>query len=430
MKLITNATGHILHTKGWLTRHLFLVLVLLLLPLSIAREGAAPGDIETQIYLRLTSQQFDFVRWELDAIAGKLAHSLVAPQRYMDESARKTFFLDYLQLVAEIQRLDQGINRTYADPDVKDPAAATAEARVRLAELRKIENDQQFIAEAILEEQVSSVLMDEGFSALGGVFPAVSSHFTPLPMLLVVSPRDRIERIYSLNLQHGLNTAQQEEIEETIDTEFNVSSLVTRIGGLSAYPAMLLESSSLSWVTEVTAHEWTHHYLTPRRLGRNYDASDETRTINETVASIVGKEIGREVVGRYYPELLPPEPQPAPSGSNTSSELPAFDFRAEMRETRIKVDQLLADGEVEEAEDYMEQRRQVFIENGYWIRKLNQAYFAFHGAYADEPGAAGEDPIGPAVREFRAQSPDLHAFVRRISRITTLAELQMLLNTD
>ena len=47
----------------------------------------------------------------------------------------------------------------------------------------------------------------------------------------------------------------------------------------------------------------------------------------------------------------------------------------------------------------MEQRRQLFVENGYYIRKLNQAYFAFYGAYADVPGgAAGEDPVGPAVR--------------------------------
>ncbi len=74
-----------------------------------------------------------------------------------------------------------------------------------------------------------------------------------------------------------------------------------------------------------------------------------------------------------------------------------------MHTTRVHVDELLAAGKITEAETYMDQRRQVFWDNGYPIRKLNQAYFAFYGAYADVPGgAAGEDPVGPAVRALRA----------------------------
>jgi len=166
-------------------------------------------------------------------------------------------------------------------------------------------------------------------------------------------------------------------------------------------------------------------------LGWNYDASPETRTINETVASIVGKEIGRATVARFYPELLPPEPDPTPEEPEDDNapppEPPAFDFRMEMRETRVQADALLAEGRIEEAEVYMEERRREFVANGYGIRKLNQAYFAFHGAYADQPGARGEDPIGPAVQELRAQSPDLHTFVTRAAGVTTLEELRRLL---
>jgi hypothetical protein len=73
----------------------------------------------------------------------------------------------------------------------------------------------------------------------------------------------------------------------------------------------------------------------------------------------------------------------------------------------------------------MEQRRQVFWDNGYLLRKLNQAYFAFHGAYADVPGgAAGEDPVGPAVRSLRAQSDSLANFVNTISWMTSFEQLQ------
>jgi hypothetical protein len=251
--------------------------------------------------------------------------------------------------------------------------------------------------------------------------------------LVVVSPRDRIERVYSLGLDHGLNAAQQEAIEERVEASpglpFQVSSLVTGIGGLAAYPAMLLEASSLNVVAEVTAHEWAHHYLTPRPLGWSYDATPDARTINETVASIVGTEVGRRMVARYYPELLPPELQAGseePPEEVPSSEPPTFDFRVEMRETRIRVDELLADGRIEEAEAHMEERRREFVANGYAVRRLNQAYFAFHGAYADEPGAAGEDPIGPGVRELRALSPDLRTFLARVAQVTTLAEVEEL----
>jgi hypothetical protein len=97
-----------------------------------------------------------------------------------------------------------------------------------------------------------------------------------------------------------------------------------------------------------------------------------------------------------------------------------------MHETRTNVDQMLADGKIEEAEAYMEARRQFFWENGYRIRKLNQAYFAFHGAYADLPGGAAgaEDPVGPAVRTLRAQSDSLADFINRISWMWSFEQLQ------
>lgn len=96
-----------------------------------------------------------------------------------------------------------------------------------------------------------------------------------------------------------------------------------------------------------------------------------------------------------------------------------------MNETRVTADALLAEGKIDEAEAYMESRRLVFLQNGYLIRKLNQAYFSFHGAYADAPGgAAGEDPVGPAVRDLRAQSDSLVDFVNTISWMTNFQQLK------
>jgi hypothetical protein len=245
---------------------------------------------------------------------------------------------------------------------------------------------------------------------------------TPTPYLLIVSPRDRIEQVNYASLIPGLSTADKEALEQAVFEQLNQSALVVPIGGLGTYPAMIGETSSIDWLAEVTAHEWTHHWLSFRPLGVRYLASPEMRIINETVASLVDREIGPEVMARYYADQL--EPVAARPAETPQQAAPPFDFAAEMGATRIEVDRLLAAGEIEAAEAYMEARRQVFVNNGYAIRKLNQAYFAFYGGYAAEPGgAAGADPIGPMLRDLRAASPSLRHFLIDVSRVTSYDEL-------
>ena len=85
--------------------------------------------------------------------------------------------------------------------------------------------------------------------------------------------------------------------------------------------------------------------------------------------------------------------------------------------TRKRVDELLAEGRIEEAEAYMEERRLLFVENGSNIRKLNQAYFAFHGTYAESPTSVS--PIGDQLHTFRDLSPDLATFIREVSQVSS-----------
>ncbi len=88
---------------------------------------------------------------------------------------------------------------------------------------------------------------------------------------------------------------------------------------------------------------------------------------------------------------------------------------------REVVDLFLKYGRVEDAEEYMQIRRQLFEENGYHIRKLNQAYFAFHGAYGT--GAAATSPIGPKLQRLRELSPDLRTFLETVRWFTSEAHL-------
>ena len=113
-----------------------------------------------------------------------------------------------------------------------------------------------------------SVLRSGGFGPLLSVIATGQRFVYPLPYILIVSPREKIESVYQQQLVAGFTAAQQDEIEEQVTGEFpDYSAYTTGIGGLAAYPAMLLESSSIDWVADVMAHEWVHHYLSFYRFG-------------------------------------------------------------------------------------------------------------------------------------------------------------------
>lgn len=387
---------------------------------------------------------FNFVDWEADAVIDKSVTALLAPHSYMSEEERSQFVLDYLATINELHSLEDQVQAVYTDPSVADAEVASEELRRRRDHLRDQQQAQQAIAEAIVQAQVSQVLVEQGFSHTDTLFPPVYFRFTQLPTVMIVSPRDRIERIGAYPLDHGLTVDEKDLVELEVDETLDVSTLIVPLGGLAVFPAMLIETGWAPSVFDIAAHEWAHHYLAFYPLGFNYGITPDLYTMNETVASIIGREIAYEVLLRHYPELatLIPAPdytpvsdvqEPIPDAQQlelnaytVNPVLPyPFDFRAEMRETRQTVDALLAEGRIEEAEAYMEDRRAYFVTNGRPIRKLNQAYFAFYGAYADQPGATGGDPIGPSLRELRYHSDDLYHFVERVRGATTFEEIQL-----
>jgi hypothetical protein len=150
------------------------------------------------------------------------------------------------------------------------------------------------------------------------------------------------------------------------------------------------------------------------------------------------------VFTRYYPDRLPPEDKSSggnvPENQKTERERlqevigpTPFDFRYEMYKTRLTVDRLLEEGEVAEAEAYMEERRQVFWNHGYRIRKLNQAYFAFHGSYAAQPGGAGgaeENRLGQNLRELKDTLPSFSDFMKKVAWMWRLDQFQRVFETE
>jgi hypothetical protein len=368
----------------------------------------------------------------LNAASLKVEQGTAGIPGYLSRESSKAAVSDYLHTTQEIIQAEEALNKIYADPSIVDKHGASAYIRSQLDELNQQQAALAPIAEGVLQGQVAEVAADLRLTALGQPIPSVLFHSTSVPDALVVSPRKHIEQSANISITPGLTADQQTALEDQVDKGLDISSLVVPIGGVGVYPTMIMRTTDLNWLSSTVGHEWTHNYLEFRPLGLLYDHTPELRTMNETTADIVGGEIGAEVLRRYYPELhtshLPPLNFVAlpPSHPNPwDVKRPIFDFRVEMHTTRVTTDALLSQGKITEAETYMEQRRQIFVQNGYYIRRLNQAYFAFYGAYADVPGgAAGEDPVGPAVRALRAKSRTLADFVNRIAWMTSFDQLK------
>jgi hypothetical protein len=415
-------------------RGLELTLILFILALILGYSTPSGADEVERVRAYTRQIEFNYVSWMGNAAFLKLRAASIGAPNMFEPATQKQIVSEYFQLTQKILEGENQLELIYADAAIADKELASADLRAELAVMYDRQRELAPLAEAVLQEQVSQVLAEVGLTTAGQPVPGVLYHATPLPMALITSPRDRIEQSANISIETELTLDEIAALETRVDEGLGVSSLVVEIGGVGVYPTMVERTTNMNWLLSTVAHEWIHNYLTLRPLGILYNETPELRTMNETTASIAGNEIGKIVLERFYPELVQaanPSTTPrlvtAPFGHPEPGDFlrPPFDFRAAMHETRVTADALLAEGKVDEAEAYMESRRLVFLRNGYLIRKLNQAYFAFHGAYADMPGgAAGEDPVGPAVRALRAQSESLADFVETISWMTDFQQLK------
>ncbi|MDK2979853.1 MAG: hypothetical protein PWQ55_200 [Chloroflexota bacterium] len=409
-----------------------LCLVLLLITTSIWQ----PAKPEDGVRTATRPYEFNYSAWTLDAFWDKASMAGLGLNHYLTFRQDRQIVRDYFSLLRENNDLQSEIEDLYADPDVNDPSLAAADLQAQLLTVQTELGRQSSLAETVIQKQVSATLEGLGLTSLRQPFPPVLYKNSELPKELVVSRRDAIEQVTSISLRADMSLAEMAALEEQVESKGDYSALVVDIGGVGTYPTMVIHTSSLSFLIDTVAHEWTHNYLSLRPLGLHYASSPELRTMNETTASIAGEEISQAVKRNFYADLLnTPNPPYKTYEARYVAESPLaggwvnVDFRQEMYDTRIHVDELLAAGQIDEAEDYMEQRRQLFWSQGFSIRKLNQAYFAFHGAYAsDTYGAAGTDPVGSAVRTLRARSASLADFINKMSTFSTYGELAQAIN--
>jgi len=227
-------------------------------------------------------------------------------------------------------------------------------------------------------------------------------------------------------------------IESELAEFEDVSAIVLQTGGLASYPTVI-PTTGLKRLLNVAAHEWLHAYLVFNPLGRAYFDGGDIRSMNETLADIFGREVGlrvySEITGEPY--VAPTRPETAvsnivspelPDDTGTSDDVAdpdAFDFNRFMVETRSRTDELLEEGSIDAAEAYMESRRVELLDHGHTIRKINQAYFAFHGTYAESPSSTS--PIARYLWDLREQVETVGELVKLLRPLGTYREFEQLL---
>lgn len=396
------------------------LLLALLLPVLLAGDDPRLNPAEEAAL----GHHYSLVAWEARNLLSKWTHRLGTYLPWKEDTVLtgRELAEEYLRLGVEARRLRGEIDMAAATGD----AGALESAKDGLADVDSTRGRMRGAVEEVIESAISGVLSDLDIGSWGPFdYPPVDIRLDEPPRVLITSPRDRIIRSHEALVSVDITTSEREAVESALLDSDDLSALVLDIGGVATFPAIVGSAGDLRGTLQTSAHEWVHYYLVAhlRPLGLRVYTAPEMLVINETLADMAGREIGdmafRALGGIIVPPANPPsenevDGQPADPGR--------LDFGKEMYMTRLKVDELLSQGSIEEAEAYMEQRRLLFAEAGFYIRKLNQAYFAFNGTYAEQPESSS--PVGEQMKDIRAASTDVSALIATVSRVSTIAEFE------
>ena len=397
-----------------------LLLVLILLTLFIPRlDSFKITPVELIAYEHL----FSLVEWEAANFPKKWIHALVnlAPGQKPTREERLEIVDEYLKVVRLAKKEERRIEgasqlRSFKGADTSQVVPSDE----YLLELLARKSELQPEAEESVEAEVGAVLATLGLqSRIGVIWPPVDIKFGEPPTLLVISPRNKIDMTGAVFLDPDIEPFERDDIEKRVFDEVDYAAYVDDLAGLATFPNMVNDLYTTRTIIRTAAHEWLHSYWFFHPFGRNYFASDEMTTLNETAATLAGNEIGDIVFERMGGDLS----ENARRYEAVSKSDP--NFTRFMRDTRIEAERLLGEGKVEEAEEYMRKRQWDLRLRGYYIRKLNQAYFAFRGRYGDSP--ASISPAGEQMRELRSYVSDIGEFISVISDVSNPAEFDALL---
>ena len=353
---------------------------------QLGGRAQAASPLDDRIVDATGESRFTFIRWELET----------APNHWLE------LFAELIHGAPSCD-LDEAVGRLESGGLLRDPVATQC-------------------LERALEDATKGAIAELGlatalplFRGRSIVWPPVQIELRDAPRVLAVSPRSEIRLARSVLLEPTLPRHTFGEIEAIVEFGGDWSAWVQSVGGVATYPALVIPRPTWGETLRLVGHEWVHHYLIFHPLGRAYFRSDDLRTINETVADIVGDEIGAQAEG----------PETGVENRSAADELRDEAVDGILRKLRLEVDALLADGQIIEAEVLMESTRGRLAVAGVRYRRINQAFFAFRGGYATQLGAAS--PYGPLLEELRARSESVADFVAAIRGVGSVSDADAVL---
>ena len=202
---------------------------LLVLSLSSDARHFNPAQREGAPYL------FNITMWELDNALSKWVFRAKSALRTDAEAAREQDARDYIAINKEMANV-RGRLRYAAAQDLHEE---TAKMQALLDDTEAEADALADGAEETIEAYISAVLVEEGLGMFGEVvFPPVDVRLTQPPKLLIVSPRERIDRKHDALLRPDMNLSEREAVEYRILLNDNLSALVEDIGGLGDLPGV------------------------------------------------------------------------------------------------------------------------------------------------------------------------------------------------
>ena len=220
-----------------------LVAVGLLLVLLCNTGCGAGNDFNARLNTVVSPYRFSIARWEFNTwftqfkqLFGKHAKITGTDTEITDH---------YIALSNHINDLISSIN---------DANRTTVQAQIDT--LQQQQNSITGTVENIIKRQTAQVLKEMGiyepwykYIKWKFTFPPPEFKLQTPPQLLVISPREKIERQKDVLLAENLSAADATSIEDNVD-KLNVSALVVGLGGIATYPDIVASDSDFQYIIQ------------------------------------------------------------------------------------------------------------------------------------------------------------------------------------
>lgn len=406
LKALSKAGRIFISKKFWISMALSLTLITV---------TGSDSFHQTKLEKAAGSHTFSIFWWEIRHAPVKWTHLLweLFPGNKPNDKERIVIVQSYLQ---SVKRLDKEVLRLSQPHLSAEFTGSTTGGRALdhvLENIKTFEREKESLrgrAEESVEAALSKTIVEEGLGfRFGIIFPPTDFRFDEPPLLLVTSPRNEIKLEASILIDNNIDSKTRSDIERKAELDGQTSALVDNLSGLGTYPAIVSDRYELRQLTRTAAHEWLHNYWIFQPLGRSMWNSPEMYTLNETAADIAGDELGDRTFLKLGGDLS------ISSQKYASVSVSRPHLSRILKQTRKEVERLLSLNNIAAAEKLMRKQHWTLKLGGYNIRKINQAYFAFRGNYADGPASTSQ--IGPELSEFRNHFETLGEFIVAISKV-------------